>query len=45
MAYAGFGMFMSDRVEEKFGLVPTEQDKEELKRAMPRIITVDKDKK
>ncbi|KAF2275750.1 uncharacterized protein EI97DRAFT_459205 [Westerdykella ornata] len=44
MGYAVFGMFMSDKVEEKLGLVPTEQDKEELKRVMPRIITVDKEK-
>lgn len=42
MAYAGLGLFLSDRVEEKFGFTPTEQDKEDLQRAMPKIITVEK---
>jgi hypothetical protein len=42
MVYAGVGMVMSDTVEEKLGLVPTEQDKEELQRAIPKIIPVDR---
>ncbi|KAF2261245.1 hypothetical protein CC78DRAFT_583889 [Lojkania enalia] len=42
MAYAGLGLFFSDKVEEKFGFVPTEKDKEDLRRAMPKITTVEK---
>ncbi|KAJ4292063.1 hypothetical protein N0V90_009962 [Kalmusia sp. IMI 367209] len=42
MAYAGAGMFLSDKVEEKLGLVPTEKDKEELQQAMPRITTAER---
>ncbi|KAF2014348.1 hypothetical protein BU24DRAFT_463145 [Aaosphaeria arxii CBS 175.79] len=42
MAYAGIGMYLSDRAEEKFGLVPTEKDKEELRNSLPRITTVER---
>ena len=42
MAYAGAGMFLIDKAEEKFGLVPTEKDKEELRRAIPKISTVER---
>ena len=42
MAYAGAGMFLTDKAEEKFGLVPTEKDKEELRRAIPKISTVER---
>jgi hypothetical protein len=44
MAYAGFGMFISDKAEEQLGLVPTEKDKEDLRKAIPRISTVEKGK-
>lgn len=44
MAYAGFGMFVSDKAEEQLGFVPTEKDKEDLRKAIPRITTVDKGK-
>jgi hypothetical protein len=33
---------LSDRAEEKFGFTPTEQDKENLEKYKPRIITVDR---
>lgn len=45
MAYAGLGMFLSDKAEEKFGLVPTEQDREDLRNAIPKITTIDKGKR
>ncbi|KAF2731636.1 hypothetical protein EJ04DRAFT_566648 [Polyplosphaeria fusca] len=43
MAYAGLGLFLSDKAEEKFGLVPTEKDKEDLRKAIPKITAVEKD--
>ncbi|PSN69512.1 hypothetical protein BS50DRAFT_586805 [Corynespora cassiicola Philippines] len=42
MAYAGLGMFLSDRAEEHLGLVPTEKDKEELRKAIPTITPVER---
>lgn len=42
MAYAGIGLFLSDKAEEKFGLTPTEQDREELRNALPKITTVER---
>jgi hypothetical protein len=42
MAYAGAGLFLSDKAEEKFGLTPTDKDLEELKGALPKITTVDR---
>jgi hypothetical protein len=44
MAYAGLGTYLSDRAEEKFGLKATEQDKEELKKSLPKITLVDKER-
>ena len=41
MAYACAGLFLSDTVEEKLGFVPTEKDKEDLKRMVPRIRRAD----
>lgn len=43
MGYAGLGLLLSDTAEEKFGLVPTEKDKEELDRIIPKIKLVDRD--
>ncbi|CAO1603551.1 hypothetical protein XANCAGTX0491_007136 [Xanthoria calcicola] len=43
MAYSAFGLMLSRRVERKFGMVPTEQDHEELRRALPKIRAVDVD--
>ena len=42
MAYAGVGMFLSDKAEEKLGFVPTEKDKEDLRNAIPKITVVDR---
>ncbi|KAH7072487.1 hypothetical protein FB567DRAFT_597875 [Paraphoma chrysanthemicola] len=42
MVYAGVGLFLSDKAEEKFGLTPTEKDKEELRNALPKITTVER---
>lgn len=43
MAYAGFGLLLSDQAEKTFNMVPTEQDKERLNHAIPKIRVVDKD--
>lgn len=43
MGYAGLGILLSDKAEEKFNLVPTEQDKENLRESLPRIRFVDRD--
>jgi hypothetical protein len=42
MAYAGAGLFLSDKMEEKLGLTPTEKDREELRNSLPKITTVEK---
>ena len=44
MAYASAGLFLSDKAEERFGMVPSAKEKEELDRAIPKIRFVDKDK-
>jgi len=44
MAYAVFGLFVSDRAEQALGLVPTEEDKQRLKGSLPRIHTVEREK-
>ncbi|CAF9904713.1 MAG: hypothetical protein ALECFALPRED_009396 [Alectoria fallacina] len=41
MAWAGLGLFLSDKAEEVFGLKPTENDKEGLKAVLPRVRRVD----
>jgi hypothetical protein len=43
MVYAGAALYLSDKAEEKFGLLATEEDKEKLRKALPRITTVDRD--
>ncbi|KAF1843328.1 uncharacterized protein K460DRAFT_407688 [Cucurbitaria berberidis CBS 394.84] len=45
MAYAGAGLYLSDKAEERFGLTPTEKDREELRNAMPTIAAVERGKK
>ena len=42
MAYAGAGLYISDKAEEKFGLTPTEKDREELRHVLPKVSTVEK---
>ena len=41
MAWAGLGLLLSDKVEEVFGLKPTENDKEGPKDVLPRVRRVD----
>lgn len=43
MAWAGIGLFLSDKAEEKFGLTPTEKDREDLRKALPKITTVERE--
>ncbi|KAK3190424.1 hypothetical protein K4F52_003445 [Lecanicillium sp. MT-2017a] len=45
IAWGTVGLYLSDRAEDKFGYTPTEQDKEELRRVTPRIVSVDKEDK
>ncbi|KAI8938398.1 hypothetical protein NX059_004294 [Plenodomus lindquistii] len=42
MAYAGAGLYLSDKVEERYGLTPTESDREELRNALPKVAIVEK---
>ncbi|CAK4030817.1 hypothetical protein BAUCODRAFT_76314 [Lecanosticta acicola] len=44
MAYAGLGLFLSDRAEQTFGFTPTEQDRQRLQEAVPRIHVVEREK-
>ena len=42
IVYSGIGIFVSNGAEKHFGMVPTEEDKERLKKAIPKITTVDR---
>ncbi|CAM1511406.1 Fc.00g089190.m01.CDS01 [Cosmosporella sp. VM-42] len=42
IAWGAAGLYLSDQAEEKFGYTPTEEDKAELSRYTPKIITVEK---
>lgn len=42
MMYATAGLYLSDKAEERFGMTPTEKDREELRNALPKISTVEK---
>ena len=44
MAYATLGLFLSDKAEETFGLVPSQEDKQRLQEAIPKIHVVNRDK-
>lgn len=43
MAYAAFGLLLSDKAEEAFGFTPTQQDKERLKDIVPKVRVVEKE--
>lgn len=45
MAYAVLGLLVSDEAEKKFGMVPTEEDKKELKSWVPKVTMVDRNEK
>lgn len=42
MAYAGFGLLISDELEQRFGMTPDEQDFEEVRKLVPKISTVER---
>ncbi|RPA87550.1 hypothetical protein BJ508DRAFT_410313 [Ascobolus immersus RN42] len=41
IAWAGIGLYVSDKAEEKFGFTPSEEEKRRLEAALPRVIPVD----
>nr|POE54498.1 hypothetical protein CFP56_41436 [Quercus suber] len=43
IAWSAVGLFISDRAEEAWGLTPTEQDKQKLREALPRISVRDRE--
>lgn len=43
MGYAVFGIFLSNQAEKQLGFTPSEEDKNKLAMAIPRIKAVDKD--
>jgi hypothetical protein len=43
MAWSIVGLYLSDAAESKLGLQPTAAEKERLRKAIPRIRTVDPD--
>lgn len=45
MAYAGFGLLLSDKAEQTFGFVPTDEDRKSLREAVPKIHMVDRENK
>ncbi len=45
MAYAAFGILLSDRAEAAFGFTPTEEDKKNLREAIPKIHLIERDEK
>ncbi|KAI1081737.1 hypothetical protein F5B20DRAFT_535132 [Whalleya microplaca] len=42
LAWGAIGLHLSDRAEERFGLTPSEEDREALKELGPRITVVDR---
>jgi len=44
MAYAGFGLLVSDKAEQILGFTPTEEDKRKLQEVLPKVHLVGKDK-
>ena len=42
MAYPGFGLPISDELEQRFGMTPDEQDYEEVRKLVPKISTVER---
>jgi hypothetical protein len=43
IGYATLGLFLSDKAEEVFGLVPTDKDRKALTESIPKLRTVEKD--
>lgn len=44
MAYALFGLLVSDKAESALGFTPTEDDKKKLREAVPTIHLVEREK-
>jgi hypothetical protein len=42
IAYATFGLFLSNIAEKKFDLVPTEEDKRKLNEMVPKVRVIEK---
>ncbi|KAI9785309.1 MAG: hypothetical protein M1839_000326 [Geoglossum umbratile] len=42
MAYAGFGLLVTDKAEKVLGMEASEEEKEKLRRAVPRVVVVEK---
>lgn len=41
MVYSALGLALSRKAEERFGMVPTEKDREALREALPKIRSVE----
>lgn len=41
MAYSALGLALSGKAEERFGMVPTERDREALREALPKVRSVE----
>lgn len=44
IGYSVIGLLISNGAEKRFGMVASEEDKERLRKAIPKITTVDRDK-
>ena len=42
MTWGGVGLYLSDKVEERYGYTPTDEDRAELEKYRPRVIVVEK---
>jgi hypothetical protein len=45
MAWAAVGLYTSDTVEQSLGLVPSEQDRNELREAVPKLHVIEREKR
>ena len=43
MGWAGLGILISDQAEKAFGMVPSEKDREELEKVVPRVRFVERE--
>ena len=45
IGYSGTGILISNGAEKRFGFVASEEDKERLRRIIPKITTIDRNEK
>lgn len=45
LAWGTIGLYLSDTAEKKFGFEPTEQEKKELEKVIPKITVVDREER